>query len=424
MLVEKRNSLKGEITVPGDKSISHRAILFASLAKGTTEIDGLLMNEDCLSTINAFRKMQVKIEILPDNKVRVHGNGLYSLKPPTTVLNSGTSGTALRLLLGVLSGQPFSSVITRDDSAMRKPVGKVVTHLRQMGANIDGRDSGNLCPLRITPARLKGVTCNLSILDTYIKSPMLIAGLYAEGETKVIEKIKSRDHSELMLNHLGADLKIDGLEVTSKRIENLYANDIKVPGDISTAAYFITAALLVPDSDVTIKNVGVNPTRTGILDVYKSMGAKIELLNERTVNNEKVADIRVTSSSLKATEIKGALIPRLLDEIPVIAVAAAMAKGTTVFKDLNGFKIKESNRLQYIVRELSKLGASIKETEDGMIVEGGKELKGTIVEGYNDAAITMSLCIAGHIAEEETMIRKTQILDIAYPEFITVLNKL
>lgn len=180
----------------------------------------------------------------------------------------------------------------------------------------------------------------------------------------------------------------------------------------------------MPDSDVTIKNVGINPTRTGILDVYKSMGAKIEILNERTVNNEKVADIRVTSSSLKATEVKGALIPRLIDEIPVIAVAATMAKGTTVFKDLNGFKIKESNRLQYIVRELSKLGASIKETEDGMIVEGGKELKGTIVEGYNDAAITMSLCVAGLIAEEETMIRKTQILDIAYPEFITVLNKL
>ncbi len=293
-----------------------------------------------------------------------------------------------------------------------------------MGANIDGRDSGNLCPLRITPAKLKGVTCNLSIFDTYIKSPMLIAGLYAEGETKVIEKIKSRDHSELMLNHLGADLKIDGLEVTSKRIENLYANDIKVPGDISTAAYFITAALLVPNSDVTIKNVGINPTRTGILDVYKSMGAKIEILNERTVNNEKVADIRATSSSLKATEIKGALIPRLLDEIPIIAVAATMAKGTTVFKDLNGFKIKESNRLKYIVQELSKLGASIRETEDGMIVEGGKELKGAIVEGYNDAAITMSLCVAGLIAENETMIRKTQILDIAYPEFITVLNKL
>ncbi|TYQ16646.1 UNVERIFIED_CONTAM: 3-phosphoshikimate 1-carboxyvinyltransferase [Acetivibrio alkalicellulosi] len=424
MLVEQRDSLRGEITVPGDKSISHRAILFASLAKGTTEIDGLLMSEDCISTIDCFRKMQVRIEILQNNKVKIHGNGLYSLMPPNNALNAGKSGTALRLLLGVLSGQPFSSVVTRDDSALRKPVGKVVSSLRQMGAIIDGRDSGNLCPLKVSSSKLNGITCNLSLLDTYIKSPLLIAGLHAEGETKVIETVKSRDHSELMLNHLGADIKIDGLEVTSKRIENLFAENIKIPGDISIASYFMTAALLVPNSDIVIKNVGINPTRTGIIDVYKSMGANIQLLNECTINNEKVADIRVTSSSLKATEIMGDIIPRLIDEIPIIAVAATMASGTTTFKNLNGFKIKESNKIKCLITELSKLGASIRETDDGLIIEGGKALKGTIVEGYNDSAITMSLCIAGLIAEEETMIRKSQVLDIAYPEFIPVLNKL
>lgn len=424
MLIEQRDSLRGEITVPGDKSISHRAILFGSLAKGTTEIDGLLMGEDCLSTIDCFRKMQVSIEILPNNKIKIQGNGLYGLRPPSAPLNAGRSGTALRLLLGVLSGQPFSSVLTRDESALRKPVGKVVSPLRQMGASINGRDDGNLSPLSISPSKLKGITHNLSVMDTHIKSPLLIAGMYAEGETKVVESVKSRDHSELMLNYFGANIKVDGLEVTSHRVENLFAQHIEVPGDISIAAYFITAGLLVPNSDIVIKNVGVNPTRTGIIDVYKQMGANIQLLNERTISNEKVADIRVVSSSLKSAVIDGDLIPRLIDEIPVIAIAACVAKGTTNIKNLKGFKIKEGNRLKGLIAELTKLGASIQETDDGMIIEGGKTLKGTIVEGYNDHAATMSLCVAGLVAEGETMIRKTQILDIAYPEFLLVLNRL
>ncbi|WP_265446428.1 3-phosphoshikimate 1-carboxyvinyltransferase [Acetivibrio straminisolvens] len=423
MLIEQRDSLRGEINIPGDKSISHRAILFGSLAKGTTEIDGLMMGEDCLSTIDCFRKMQVSIEILP-NKIKIQGNGLYGLRPPSAPLNAGRSGTALRLLLGVLSGQPFSSVVTRNESALRKPVGKVVAPLRQMGANINGRENGNLCPLSIQPAKLTGKTHNVSILDTYIKSPLLIAGLYAEGETTVIEEVKSRDHSELMLNYFGADLKINGLEVTSRRVENLYAQHIEVPGDISIAAYFITAGLIVPNSDIVIKNVGINPTRAGILDVYKSMGAKIELINERVVSNEKVADIRVVSSSLNGTTIDGSMIPRLIDEIPIITVAASIAKGTTTITGLKGFKTKESGKLSRMITELSKLGASLQETEDGVVIEGKEYLKGTFVEGHNDAAITMSLCIAGLIAENETNIRKAQILDIAYPEFITVLNRL
>lgn len=424
VLIEQRESLRGEISVPGDKSISHRAILFGSLAKGTTEIDGLLMSEDCLSTIDCFRKMQVSIEILPNKKVKIHGNGLYGLQPPASVLNAGRSGTALRLLLGVLSGQPFNTVVTREDSSVRKPVGKVVKPLRNMGAIINGRDDGNLCPLSISASRLKGMSHNLSIMDTHIKSPILIAGLYAEGNTKVVEAVKSRDHSELMLNFLGADIKVDGLEVTSHKVENLFAEHIEIPGDISIASYFITAGLLVPNSDITIKNVGVNPTRTGIIDVFRDMGAKIEIHNERTVSNEKVADIRVMSSSLKAVNISGEIIPRLIDEIPLIAVAATIAKGTTEIKDLGGFKIKESNKIKMLSTELSKLGASVKETENGLIIEGGKLLKGTVIEGYNHPSLTMALCIAGLVAQGETMIRKTQILDLVYPEFLSVLNKL
>lgn len=424
VLIEQRESLRGEISVPGDKSISHRAILFGSLAKGTTEIDGLLMSEDCLSTIDCFRKMQVSIEILPNKKVKIHGNGLYGLKPPTSPLNAGRSGTALRLLVGVLSGQPFNTLVTRDESSLRKPVGKVVKPLRNMGAIINGRDDGNLCPLSISASKLKGISHNLSIMDTHIKSPILIAGLYADGDTKVVEAVKSRDHSELMLNYLGADIKVNGLEVTSHKVENLFAEHIEIPGDISIAAYFITAGLLVPNSDITIKNVGVNPTRTGIIDVFRDMGAKIEVLNERTVSNEKVADIHVVSSSLKAVTIGGDIIPRLIDEIPLLAVAATVAKGTTEINDLSGFKIKESNKIKNLVTELSKLGASVRETDNGLVIEGKDHLKGTVIEGYNHPSLTMALCIAGLIAEGETMIRKTQILDLVYPEFLTVLNKL
>jgi len=424
VLIEQRDSLRGEITVPGDKSISHRAVLLGALAKGTTEISGFRMGEDCLSTIDCFRKMQVGIEILANNKIKVHGNGLYGLKPPSSPLNAGRSGTALRLLLGVLASQPFNSVLTRNEASIRKPVGKVVKPLRDMGAIINGRDDGNLCPLAISPSKLTGQVHRLSLRDTQIKSPLLIAGLYAQGDTKVIEAVKSRDHTELMLSYFGADINVNGLEVTVRNVENLYAQSIEVPGDISIASYFITAGLIVPNSDIVIKNVGVNPTRTGIIDVYKSMGAKIEILNERTVSNEKIADIRVVSSQLKATTIEGELIPRLIDEIPIIAVAATMANGKTTINNLKGFKLKDSGKIKMLTTELAKLGALVQETEDGMIIEGGKTLTGTIVEGYNHPAITMALCIAGLVAEGETMIRKSQILDIAYPEFISVLNKL
>ncbi len=424
MLIEQRTSLRGEILVPGDKSISHRSIIFSSLSKGTTEIDGFSMGEDCINTIECFRKMQIVIEILSNNKIKVHGKGLHGLTPPTSVINSGRAGTTFRLLMGALVGQSSASLITRNDSVLKKSLGEVVKPLRQMGANIIGRDDGNLPPYKIYPSNLKGITYETALHNTFVKSPILIAGLYADGYTTVIEPIKSRDHSELILNYFGADIRVDGLKVISHRIAELYSQHVIIPGDISIASYFITAGLLVPNSDITIRNVGVNPTRTGILDIYKKMGAKIEILNERTLSNEQVADIHVVTSSLSSITIEGEIIPRLIDEIPMIVVAAAFAKGTTVIKDLKGFKIKESSRLKTLVFELSKMGASLHETEDGLIIEGGKSLRGTIIDSHGDYSLVMATSLAGLVAEGETMIRKSQIVDVVFPEFLTTLNKL
>jgi len=424
VLVENRKRLRGEITVPGDKSISHRAVVIGALASGTTEIENFLLGEDCISTIDCFRKMQVGIEILQDNRVKIQGKGLYGLKAPASVLNAGRSGTAIRLLLGVLSGQPFTSGVIRSESSMKKPVGKVVDYLRQMGANITGKDEGNLCPLTISPSKLKGTDSELQIHETHIKSPLLLAGLYAEGVTTVREPVKSRNHTELMLNYFGADIKSDGLTVESHPVQNLYAQKVSIPGDISMAAYFITAALLVPESDIVIKNVGINPTRTGILEVFNSMGANIELLNQRTVSGESVADIRVRSSELKSTSIGRNIIPSLIDELPVIITAASLAEGTTEISGLSGFKVKESGKLKALSFELSKMGAKITETADSLVIEGRKSLRGTIVDSNNNHAHAMALSVAGLAAEGETTIRKTQAVDIVYPKFYETLNKL
>lgn len=424
MLVENRSTLRGEISIPGDKSISHRAIVTGALSRGTTEIDNFLLGEDCISTIECFRKMQVGIEILQDSKVRVQGKGLYGLKAPTSVLNSGRSGTAIRLLLGVLCGQSFNSSVTRNEYAMKKPVGKVVNYLKQMGASISGKEDGNLCPLAIAPSRLKGTELELSAFDTHIKSPLLFAGLYAEGNTIVSEAVKSRDHTELILNYFGASIKTNNLQVVSHPVENLYSQHVSIPGDISIAAYFITAALLVPKSDIIIKNVGVNPTRTGFIDVFKSMGANIKFLNERTISNEPVADIHVVTSPLSGSKIDGLLIPSLIDELFVIIVAAAFAKGTTEIDGLSGFKIKESGKIKAIAMELSKMGAKLTETEDSLVIEGKDSLRGTFVDSNNNYSLAMALSVAGLAAEGETMIRKTQAVDIVYPAFYENLNKL
>ncbi len=424
MLIESRNALRGEITVPGDKSISQRAIVTGALAKGTTEIDNFLLNEDCVSTIECFRKMQIGIEILQNNKVRVHGKGLYGLKPPTAPLNTGRSGTAIRLLMGVLCGQPFTSTIIRNESVMKKPVGNIVNYLRQMGANITGREDGNICPLAISQSRLKGTDFTLPVIDSNMKASLLYAGLYAVGNTIVSEIVKTRDHTERMLNYFGADVIADDVKVIAHPIDNLYAQHVDVPGDISMAAYFITAAMLVPKSDLVIKNVGINPTRSVILDVYKAMGADIELLNQQVVSNEKVADIHVRHAPLTSTNIGPELIPCLIDELPILITAASFAKGTTEITGLAGFKIKESGKIKALARELSKMGAKLTETENSLVIEGRESLRGTIVESNNNHSLAMALSVAGLAAHGETMIRKTQAVDIVYPAFYATLNKL
>lgn len=424
MLIEKRNCIRGEITVPGDKSISHRAIVFASLASGTSEIENFLLSDDCISTIDCLRKINVGIEILQNRKVKVIGAGLHGLKQPSTPLNTGRSGTALRLLSGIMVGQPFNSVISRDESAQRKPVSKIVRALKGLGANIYGRDDGNLCPLTIAPSSLKGTTYSLSLNDSQIKTPLLAASLYTDGQVVISESAKSRDHTELMLSYLGADIEVDGNDIICRKVNDLFAQKIFIPGDISLAAFFITAGLIVPNSELVIKDVGINPTRAGILKVYKKMGAKITLSNERLVGSEKIADITVKTSNLKGITIEGDMIPTLMDEIPIIAVAATCAQGTTTIKDCYGFKIKDSGRLSDLVVELAKIGACVKETEDGIIIEGGRPLRGTVIESHNNASLAMSMAIAGLVADGEMMLRKAQILDIVYPDFISVLNSI
>jgi len=424
VLIESRNTLKGEITVPGDKSISHRAIVSGALAKGSTEIENFLLSEDCVSTIECLRKLQVGVEILQNNRVRILGKGLYGLKASVVPLNTGRSGTAIRLLLGLLCGQSFNSVVIRSESVMKMPLGNIVSHLKLMNASISGKEEGSLCPLAISPSKLKGVSHNLSVFETQLKTPLLLASLFADGETIVREAVKSRDHTELMLNYFGADIKTEGLDVKSHSVENLYAQHITIPGDISMAAYFITAALLVPHSDIIIKNVGVNPTRTGILDVYKAMDAKIEYLNLRSICNEQIADLHVMSSQLLSTDIKGEQIPGLIDELPIIITAATFAKGTTKISGLSGFKIKESGKIKALVLELSKMGAKLSENEDELVIEGRETLRGTVVESNNNHSLAMSLSVAALAAQGETMIRKAQAVDIVYPAFYDTLNNL
>lgn len=424
VLIENRDSLKGEMTVPGDKSISLRAIVIGSLARGTTEIDNFLLGEDCISSIECFRKMQVKIEILQNSKIKVHGNGLRGLKAPTSLLNIGSSGTALRLLLGALCGQSFRSGVIRNDSAMKRPIGPIANYLKMMSANISGKENATLCPITVYPASLTGANIDLSAIDSQIKSPLLLAGLYAGSEAIVSEAIKSRDHTELMLNCFGADIKSEGLNTRIGKVGELYAQHVSIPGDITMAAYFITAALLVPNSDILIKNVGVNPSRAGILNVYKKMGAKIELLNLQTFNNENVADIHVVTSPLVCVKIESSQTPSLIDELPIIIVAAALAKGTTEIHGLSGFNPKESGKIKTLAMELSKMGAKVTETEESLFIDGRETLKGTVVESHNNGSLAMALSIAGLAAQNETTIRKTQVVDIVYQSFYETLNKL
>ena len=379
MIFKKSTPLRGELAVPGDKSISHRAVMLGALAKGTTSVTNFLKGADCLSTISCFEKMGIEIEQLP-SEILIHGKGLHGLNAPETILDAGNSGTTTRLLSGILAGQAFCTTLTGDTSIQKRPMTRIITPLSQMGGKIESLSDNGCAPLKITGHPLKPIHYLSPVSSAQVKSCVLLAGMYADGITKVTEPYLSRNHSELMLRSFGADVISEGTTAAITGNPVLEGQNVIVPGDISSAAYFIAAGLLIPGSEILIKDVGINPTRDGILKVCADMGADIQLLNKREYGKEPVADILVKHSELKATVIEGALIPTLIDELPMLAVMAAFAQGTTVIRDAQELKVKESNRLDIIVQHLSAMGADIIPTEDGMEIHGGKPLKGAVLD--------------------------------------------
>lgn len=419
----KAARLRGEITVPGDKSISHRSVMFGSIAKGTTEITGFLQGADCLSTIDCFSAMGVEIQN-SDGQVTVHGRGLRGLREPDRMLDCGNSGTTARLISGILSGQNFPVTLTGDASIQKRPMKRIMEPLRMMGADITSIRGNDCAPLRIQGRPLHGIHYQSPVASAQVKSAILLAGLYAEGETSVTEPALSRNHTELMLRHFGAE--VDNQETTASihPAKELYGQKIHVPGDISSAAYFIAAGLLVPGSELLIQNTGINPTRDGILRVCRMMGADITLLNENHDSAEPVADILVRSSSLKGCVIEGSLIPTLIDELPVIAVMACFAKGETVIRDAAELKVKESNRIRVVAENLTAMGADVTETDDGLIIQGGSPLHGASIHCHMDHRIAMSFAVAALAAEGETAIQDSECVNISYPGFYGELEKL
>lgn len=409
-------ALRGEITIPGDKSVSHRAVMFGSLAKGTTEISGFLNGADCLSTISCFQKMGIAIEQSGD-RVLVHGNGLHGLKKPNCILDCGNSGTTTRLISGILCAQDFDVTLTGDESIQKRPMRRIMEPLSLMGADIRSEKKNGCAPLLIHGQSLHGIHYNSPVASAQVKSAILLAGLYADGITQVTEPSLSRNHSELMLRQFGANVCTDRTTVSITPATELYASRVNVPGDISSAAYFIAAGLMVPGSEILIKNVGINPTRDGILKVCKEMGADITLLNVKDGEGEPTADLLVRYSTLHGTEIGGDVIPTLIDELPMIAAMACMAEGETVIRDAAELKVKESNRIAVMVENLTAMGADVKETEDGMIIRGGKPLRGARIESHKDHRIAMTFAVTSLCADGETHIADADCVNISYPNF-------
>lgn len=412
MEIKKLSSARGVLTVPGDKSISHRAVMLGALADGVTEITGFLKGADCLSTIDCFRSMGIEINVKGEN-VTVHGNGLRGLKKPEKTLYTGNSGTTTRLLCGILSAQDFDCSVTGDASIQKRPMGRVTKPLTMMGAKIENE----YCPLYIHGTKLHGIDYKMPVASAQVKTAVILAGLYAEGETVIHETEKSRDHTELMLGAMGADISVDGLDITVRKTDKLSAVRVDVPGDISSAAFFMVLAAIMPSSVLTIKNVGVNPTRTGIIDVLKDMGADIRLENERISAGESVADITVKSSVLHGITVGGDIIPRLIDELPVIAVATVFAKGETVIKDARELKVKETNRIRAVVDEFKKCGVDITETDDGMIINGDKPIHGADFKTYGDHRMAMSLTVLAQRSDGVSTLDDADCACVSYPSF-------
>ena len=413
--IPKNNGLHGEITIPGDKSISHRAVMFGSLSDGLTEVTNFLQGADCLSTIECFRSMGIEIENTPD-KILIHGKGLHGLQAPASVLDTGNSGTTTRLISGILAAQSFETTLTGDASIQKRPMRRIMEPLSMMGADIISVNGNDCAPLQIKGRPLHGIHYHSKVASAQVKSAILLAGLYADSETKVTEPVISRDHSEIMLRYFGADVRTEGTTACIQPRPKLTGQHVHVPGDISSAAYFIAAGLCVPNSELLIRNVGINPTRDGILKVALAMGGNITILNENH-DGEPTADLLVKSSRLHGITIEGDIIPTLIDELPVINIMAAAAEGTTIIKDAAELKVKESNRIDVMVENLSAMGAQITGTEDGMIIEGGRPLHGTVIDSYLDHRIAMSFSVAALLAEGETTIKGRECVNISYPSF-------
>ena len=422
------SGLHGKVSVPGDKSISHRCIMFGSIAEGITEVHNFLKGADCLATIRCFRTMGIEIEENADTII-VHGKGLHGLSAPKDVLDVGNSGTTTRLLSGILAGQSFESKLSGDESLNSRPMKRIMDPLTQMGANISSILRNGCAPLYITPGRLHGFHYDSPVASAQVKSCILLAGLYADGETSVTEPGLSRNHTELMLKEFGADIRsvhnLDCSRTTAviRPCGELHGQKITVPGDISSAAYFIAAGLIVPDSEIRITNVGINPTRAGMLKVCEDMGAQIELSNERTEGGEKIADITVKTSRLHGTVIEGDIIPALIDEIPIIAVMAAVAEGTTIIRDAAELKVKETDRIETVTDNLKAMGCDITPAPDGMIINGGR-LKGASIHTLLDHRIAMAFSIAALAAEGRTHILDSKCVDVSYPTFYDTFEEL
>ncbi len=423
MKLSYQHPLKGEVTVPGDKSISHRAVMFGALSKGTTEVTNFLQGADCLSTIDCFRRLGINIENTPE-KILIHGKGLHGLTEADSMLDVGNSGTTTRLISGILAGQTFVTELNGDDSIQSRPMKRIMEPLKLMGADITSIRGNDCAPLRIAGAPLHGIHYHSKVASAQVKSCILLAGLYADEPTSVTEPSVSRNHTELMLKGFGADVKWEGKTATILPDPKLFGQKIEVPGDISSAAYFIAAGLIVPGSEILVKNVGINPTRDGMIRVCKAMGADLTLLNERENGGEPVADLLVRHSELNAVTIEGELIPTLIDELPMIAVMACFAKGTTIIKDAAELKVKESDRIAVMVDNLSRMGAHITATPDGMIIEGGDSLHGALIDSHLDHRIAMSFAVAALASEGETEILGADCVKISYPEFYNDLLKL
>ena len=417
--------LKGTFELIGDKSISHRAIMFSSIAKGKTKITNFLMGQDCLSTIDCFRKMGVDISI--DNRnVIVNGVGLTGLNKPKDVLDVGNSGTTIRLLSGILAGNDFESILIGDESIAKRPMKRVTDPLRDMGCRIEGKDGANYTPIKIYGGNLNGIDYKMPVSSAQVKSALILASLYANNSSIIREKSRSRNHTEIMLNSFGADIKVNNLDINVNPIKELYSpEEINVVGDISSAAFIIAGATIVPKSEVIIKNVGLNETRTGILEVLSNMNGNFEIMNKRVSNGEFVGDLVVRySDNLIGTTIDSDLIPRLIDEIPIIAIMATQAEGQTIIKDAKELKVKESNRIKAMVDNLKKMGSDIEELDDGMIIKGKNKLNGAYINTFNDHRIAMAFSIASLISNGEVKLDNKSCIDISFPGYLNLLNTL